>query len=320
MGSWPRLLVRLILAAAACVLVDLAFVYPFLRHLGFQFPSEIQVKEYLRDEWPNNLLSHPRYIWSYIPGSHFSLENTAEHAHFQVHINSSGFRGQEPSRQAQSECPFVALGDSFTFGWLVEEKDRWDEQLAVLIQEKYGIRAASVNLGSWMSTYDQQALMLEDNFPASARLVIHLIYPSHLQTIQRHRDKIVGGKIADCWDPLLHVKENKLYYGVGDNRLVSKTLSFPFLFAYIRYVRNMRQLNEFLVGNKEKVAAFDDKEIYEKAFQADVEEGWRQAERAIRQTATFCRLHGVPYVVVIVPGIFNFHPKSGTENRLLTKS
>lgn len=308
MRRWKKLLFCCVAIVLSVVTIDLLVVYPYLRYVGFYFASDNHVKENLHDELPNNLISHPRYIWSYIPGSRYTEQWDGEGTTFRIQSNSQGFRGAEPDVQATAEYPFVALGDSFTFGWLVEQQDRWDEQLAQLFQQRLGVQAASVNLGVWMSTFDQHALILEDHFPRSTRAVIHLVYPSHIQTIQRHKQEIVGGKCVSCSDPVLHIKNNQLYYGAAEDRVVSKTLSFPFLLAWARFAYNQRCLENLMASRKQPVQHVDDKLLYEAGSQPLFTEGWRLTESAIRQTADLCRARGVPYVVVLVPRDLQLSP------------
>lgn len=266
---------------------------------GFRFRNQASVAEVLKDDWPNNLQPDPRRIWSYLPNTHFTYTDTREQRSFDVRINGMGFRGRAPAEIPAAASKFVALGDSFTFGWLVDEADRWDEVLARLMTERLGETAAPINLGGWMSTFDQHALVLEQYLPLDCRLVIHLVYPSHLQTINRHQVEISDGRIVAVHDPLLHVKDGRLYYGVASNALVSKRLAFPFTACAFEYHKNLSLLRRQAAAGR--IPDMTDEQIYERAGQARFANGWRLAELSIRQISETLRKRGVPYVVVLVP-------------------
>lgn len=254
----------------------------------------------LVNEMPDNLVPNPRYIFGYQPGSQFTYTDPRDAATYHVAINSEGFRDEQPADRADVDFPFVALGDSFTFGWLVEQPDRWDEQLAKSIREKHGVAAASINRGMWMSTFDQHALVLEDNFPEKCSAVIHFVYPSHLQTINRHVVETRDGKIVSIQDPLLHLKDGAAYYGAAARALISKQITFPFSVCRWRFRRNVRELKAKLTQGSNG-SAMSDEQIYQQASQGSFRHGYELMERSIAQTAAFLKEKNVPYIVVIIP-------------------
>lgn len=257
-------------------------------------------KSRLVNEMPNNLIPNSRYIWDYEPGSEFTYTDPRDKATYHVKVNSEGFRDEEPAARAAAEYQFVALGDSFTFGWLVEHEQRWDEVLAKRIREKHNISASSVNRGMWMTTFDQHALILEDHFPRKCSAVIHFVYPSHLQTINRHVVETKHGKIDSIYDPMLHLKDNALFFGAADTALVRKKLSFPFSLCLWNFRRNVRRLQE-KIDHNHTVPEMTDEQIYQAASQAVFANGYDLMERSIAQTAAFLKAKNIPYVVVIIP-------------------
>ena len=69
----------------------------------------------------------PAILWTVRP----NLNQLIPHSEsdFSVQTNQHGFRGQAVEKEA-----WLALGCSTTFGWGVEEKDTWVQQLSTLIQ------------------------------------------------------------------------------------------------------------------------------------------------------------------------------------------
>ncbi|GAB4159341.1 MAG: hypothetical protein Tsb009_36620 [Planctomycetaceae bacterium] len=274
-------------------------VLVYLRSNGFYWNR--QSKPRLVNEMPNNLVENPRYIWEYLPGSQYTYTDPRDKATYHVQVNSEKFRDEEPAARAHANYKFIALGDSFTFGWLVEHKDRWDEVLARLLKEKHGLNAASINRAMWMTTFDQHALMLEDNFPKeSCQAVIHFVYPSHLQTANRHTVKTENGKIVSVYDPLLHLKDNALFFGAADAALVHKQLSFPFSLCMWRFHQNLRLLEE-QIAHAHSVPEMTDEQIYQQKTQSIFQNGYDLMERSIAQIASFLKKKNIPYIVVVIP-------------------
>ncbi|MCH8829309.1 MAG: hypothetical protein IID45_07000, partial [Planctomycetes bacterium] len=202
LSAGKRTLFLLVMLAVSWISIE-GMIFLYLRSSGFYWNRGKKTR--LVNEMPNNLIPNDRYIWGYEPGSKFTYTDPREKATYSVKVNSEGFRDEEPAARQGAAFQFVALGDSFTFGWLVQQQERWDEVLARVIQQKHGISSASVNRGMWMTTFDQHTLILEDNFPEKCSAVIHFVYPSHLQTINRHTVKTRGNRIVSLSDPMLHL-------------------------------------------------------------------------------------------------------------------
>jgi len=313
-----------ILTGFVLLLADLGIALPFLRFRGFYFEPRESESLIVDSASPNNLEPDRRTIWSYAPHSRYRHVDTREGASCDIAINAEGFRDEELQDRAGATFRFVALGDSFTFGWLVQHDDRWDEVLARLLKQDAGIPSASVNLGMWMSTFDQHALVLEDHMPSDADLVVHLVYPSHLQTISRHLDRIQDGRIVEVHDPLLQLRRNRLLYGaVG--RTVEKRLTFPYTLCSINYCRSLQGLAWALDQRGSAGSGLvDEKAIYRETGQKDCARGWEMTELAIRQIAAFTKSRGVPYVVVVVPRSLQVSPalwgNESPEKEFLTTS
>lgn len=281
------------------VLLEIGFLV-VLHVNGFYFQSGSSHRQELyAPMMPDNIRPNKRYIWSYIPFSSFTYINSAAKKRFSVNINSESFRDKEPSERNSKAYSFIALGDSFTFGWLVDYQERWDQVLKRLIEKNFPLKAEAINRGMWMSTFDQHALMLEDNW-VRCDMILHLVYPSHLQTIMRHRDIIRDGKIISVRDPILVINRNRLLFQLEDT-VMEKRLYFPFSICCFNYLFNRYKFNALKGTDLALLQSMPDNLIYEPPARPGFDRAYRLMEISIRQIAEFAREHKVPYVVVIVP-------------------
>lgn len=301
MTVYKKVMMSALITSVSYILFDCLLIYPYLRSLGFYSPTGVTVRDVVDNQLPNNIVPHPKHIWAYLPNSYYHQSSSEEHTSIDVRINSAGFRDEAPEKIGEAEFEFVALGDSFTFGSLVQVKERWDEQLADMLTGISGRSSASRNFGMWSTTFDQHALLLEENFPARTKVVVHLVYPPHVQTIQRHVIDVTGDQIIKCWDPLRNVKNQSLYYGSADDSLVIKELKFPYLYSYFRFVRNKRKFDDYINRSRSIDLSTDLYALFHAEREAVFQTGWEKTTIALRQIASLCRKKRVPYVVVIIP-------------------
>lgn len=247
----------------------------------------------------NNLDSHPEYIWTYIPGSRVKM--SARGLSQEASINQDSLR-DDPGRPAGKY--FLALGDSFTFGWLVSLEHTWHKKLAALLSENQGPPIASVNLGMWMSTFSQHYLRLREmleRYP-HPEFVVHLVYPSHIQTIAAHvLDYNARGDIIRTRSLLLHIKDHEMFYGADRESLLERKPYWPYSFWLVRrqwLKRKFAENYERVVGPLEKV---NDLKIYSGDDPEVFAAAWEKAERSLAATARLLRARGIPYVVAIIP-------------------
>ena len=281
------------------VLLEIGFLL-VLHMNGFYFHSANSPKQELYSPMmPDNIRPNKRYIWSYIPFSSYTYIDRSAKKRFSVSINSESFRDKEPSERNSKAFNFIALGDSFTFGWLVDYPERWDQVLKGLIEKDFQVRAEAINRGMWMSTFDQHALMLEDNWVPSD-MIIHLVYPSHLQTIMRHKDVIRDGRIISVQDPILVINRNRLLFQL-DDILIEKRLYFPFSICGFSYLIKRYRFNALKGTDLAVLRSLPEDLIYERDARSAFDRAYKLMELSVKQIAEFAREHKVPYLVVIVP-------------------
>jgi len=247
----------------------------------------------------DNLQQHPEYIWAYIPGSRAIM--SGEGLTLDAHINQDGLR-DEPGRPTGRY--FLALGDSFTFGWLVKLQDTWHKQLAKYLSEDQDQPIASVNLGMWMSTFSQHYLRLRemlDRYPRP-EFVVHLVYPSHVQTIAAHAlDYDATGDPVRARSLLLHIKDRGMYYGADKDSLLDREVSWPYSLWLLRRRTSLKKFTDLYARTVGVIERLDDLNLYS-GDHADVfTTAWEMTERSLGATARLLRRNGIPYIVAIVP-------------------
>lgn len=105
-----------------------------------------------------------------------------------VQHDREGFRLHRASPAEQGAPVWAVLGDSFTWGWGVDQGEVFTD----LLQRELGARATVRNLGINATSTLQQALLLEDLARAgfrSARVVVMMFVNDFAECVQVARDK-----------------------------------------------------------------------------------------------------------------------------------
>ncbi len=112
---------------------------------------------------------HPARIWQYKAG--FSQRHRSDEFSVEVRTSSWRLRGPEPVSDGTAARVLV-IGDSFSFGWGVEQEERYSEVLQALLgAEGRGVEV--VNAGYWGYSFDQQYLLLRELLElSSSRLLV----------------------------------------------------------------------------------------------------------------------------------------------------
>lgn len=145
-------------------------------------------------------------IWRYKP----NVAIRYRHPEFEIAIRTNDDRLRS-NRTRNADAPLVIfIGDSFTFGWGVDENERFSEVAADLLSAKYGTTVQIINAGHWMYTFDQQLLVLKQLLAQHrAAVVVQGIYWPHVRTLFNHVPTFDrSGALTDTRDAAIKVSEN----------------------------------------------------------------------------------------------------------------
>jgi hypothetical protein len=253
-------------------------------------------------EWADTQLlmcePHPTRIWHYKAGYHQAYRSPE----FQIDVRTNSSRLREPEIEP-GEGGVLAVGDSFTFGWGVEEGERFTERLEEGLGGREGKLTRIVNAGHWMYTFDQQLLLVRELVPRlRPRVVVQGIYSAHLLTLMSHRwERDSGGDLRSVHNDGIRVTED------GALRFTNTHLESPpfrsrLAAAVFRIWFNWRLSKE---GATADLALLDPGSMrYEIA--------WRMFEDCVAETARYLRGAGVEYVAFGIPRDLQVSPDEWT--------
>src|ERR1700730_2542662 len=145
-------------------------------------------------------------IWRYRSGLDFSYQ--APEFVIQIRTNADRLRS-EPIDNSNRNPLVLFIGDSFTFGWGVQENRRFSEVIRDKLVKELGRPIRIINAGHWMYTFDQQLVLLKELLTKyRPQVVVQGLYWPHLRTLFGHElvyDK--GNKLISVAHPGLKVDE-----------------------------------------------------------------------------------------------------------------
>ena len=166
------------LAATGLALVAAELAWRGLRTRGFGPTTN-----------PHYVEADPRLGWRYRPGA--ELRHTSADFDVAVRINAEGFR--DASTAAAGQRPIVTLGDSFTFGWGVEER----EAFPALLEEASGVPVDNLGV-SGFGTGQEVRLFEALGAPRAPRAVVLTVCPNDVEEVGRDR---MYGRSKPLYDP-----------------------------------------------------------------------------------------------------------------------
>jgi fumarate reductase subunit C len=267
-------------------LESLARIYLFVRH---------KEERYVLDNLPMALISENR-IFELKPN--YYQKHKSQEFEIDIQTNSNGLRDVEHSILNQEEAyRIIALGNSFTFGWGVNQEETWwkilEEQLNNNPDAKY--KYEMINLGVWMYTFDQQFLRLKDKgLKYNPDLVVHGIYWPHLRTITNHNWEVdSSGDIKKIYDPTTYVSAEGLLKSKDTN-------------IFLSFFKNHSKLLNFIISKlqvfflKDQLITSDLVFLQEGSIE-DYREVWQKTFESIKQTKRLLDQHGIQYYVFLIP-------------------
>jgi len=217
---------------------------------------------------------------------------------FQITLqtNSDALRDIEHSISKPKDVyRILALGDSFTFGWGVEQNDTWWKFLEnKLNNEDLKYKYEAINLGVWMYTYDQQFLRLkEKGLKYQPDLVIQGIYWPHLRTISTHKWIKNNENIIQITDPTIYVNK--------DNLLKTKDKN-----SFIAFLKRYSKFFNLIIGKIQVLSLKDelitsDLVLLKENSKKEYLEVWQKTLESIRQTKKFLDKEGIDYLIFLIP-------------------
>ncbi len=130
------------------------------------------------------VVAHPRRFYTYAPGSSGTTSfkiDAGRAGHFSYRISRHGLRGAECGPKADDELRVMILGDSYAFGWGLEDNDTIEAALSRILRDACpGKRVSVINAGVWgYSVWQERDLLQETGFALEPDIVVHLLFPAN---------------------------------------------------------------------------------------------------------------------------------------------
>jgi lysophospholipase L1-like esterase len=185
--------------------------------------------------------------------------------------NSAGYRGKDiPKKKGKDEIRIAFLGDSYTFGWAINDHETYPEQLNALLKKKYpNIPFETVNLAVPGYNTIQQSALLDE---------VHAYEP----------DILFLGYVMNDAEP---------FQGYVTNPNHAYRHAFSWLLEYVKL-----QINHYLFPDNPllEVDILKSETSYLDGFQADSPK-WKDSKKALGEIASFCTSRNIPLIVLIFP-------------------
>jgi hypothetical protein len=239
---------------------------------------------------------HPTRIWQY--KASFSQRHRTEEFSVEVRTSSGRLRSRELAPDG-GPVRVLVIGDSFTFGWGVEEAERYSEVLAGLL-DAAGRPVEVVNAGHWGYTFDQQYLLLRELLPRlRPRMVIQGVHPGHVPTLQGHHLELSpAGELVAARNEAITIDER------GALRFRSDWLERPPLGLRLFGIAARAVLNRRLARSQ----MTRELSLYDPASTL-FEREWGISRDVLRLTGRLLQAEGLPWVVALIPRDFQVSPE-----------
>jgi len=300
MTTWKRKCRKTIFGIVTVCLVvclSVAVVELFFRIVYFQprgrvaVPYEFQVSKI--EGVPYELTPDHSYEWRYGARKLFDSGFTIP-----VQINSSGYRDDEIIEpKPENTYRILALGDSFTWGLGVKEKDSWVEQLEKILNENKAdlfqnkdIEVINTGVGSW-NTEVEYSYLKEKGMSLDPDAVILGFLVNDFRAGNTNYTVDERGYLATLEEgnKRIHL-QSLLYEEESRGNIFTRMIESSHA---IRWASGRRVRTE-----KRKLMVFNDKNSHNKTLKA-LENIYSETKRA-----------GIPFYVCIFPYVENVIPES----------
>ncbi|MFP4500846.1 MAG: hypothetical protein ACLFTT_07600 [Candidatus Hydrogenedentota bacterium] len=231
--------------------------------------------------------------------------------HFTASLSSQGVRGPELAAKANGEFRIFMLGDSYTFGWAVEDDETLPAQLERVLQTRHPnlkwtvINGGVGNYGPWQ----ERIFLHERGFPLEPDLVVHQLFVINdvMNTLWKVGKSLRSYGTDDMrgylhfkadnefprnWDHWLF-KHSEAYrltlHATGESMLVT-----PFLCNF----RAIAEPQVTLPPNEGRPPHID---VCLRQWYPELEEGWALLEDDVLATRADCREREIAYVAYNLP-------------------
>jgi hypothetical protein len=208
-----------------------------------------------------------------------------------VKTNKDGLRGPDLDR-VEGDFVILVVGDSITFGYGVEEEQRFSELIADQIRgERPDLHVKMVNAGAWMYTYDQQLLMMKELIlRLQPNIIVHGVSWVHVRTLFAHRWHYDwSGELDAVSDPGISIKPDGVLRFRSD-WLERPPLGSQLLAEAVRFV-----LNRELVAKALDYMTLMDPDEHANDWL------WRRTDELLTETAMTAKRSGAVYVPYLTP-------------------
>jgi hypothetical protein len=201
-----------------------------------------------------------------------------------IRTNGEGLRSSATSSETEPTVLFI--GDSFTFGWGVDQQRRFSE----IVGQTLG-NVHIVNAGHWMYAFDQQLLLMKELVARHrSAVVVQGFYWLHVRTLYNHRELRDGdGALIAVEAPSLRVDDK------GVLRFHSEWVDDPPLGSQLA-----AQLARSLLNRDLRRQAATWVEYMRPGSTADAGL-WAESDRLIGETIAYLRAAGIAYVPFLIP-------------------
>lgn len=249
---------------------------------------------------------HPDRIWQYKANFSQRFENSE----FATDIRTGAWRLRDEDPTDSTDIRILVVGNSFTFGWGVQEDLRYSEVLERLLEDALPGRTVRIlNAGHWLYTFDQHLLVIKELVPRfRPHLVIHGVYGSHVLSIDDHSwitdesGNLERVRFASAQKHILVRPDGALQH----TNMWIETPPFGSRFlakGFQKYFR-WKQIREAQTGAR---AILNPKS-------QELDEAWTKTRQAIQQADVFLSERSIPYIVFHVPQRGEVRPPEWAED------